>query len=221
MYGARFDWIVMSKTKSTTDSDKVGSPAAGPTPSAGETTLTAEVTPAPGTEAGNASLPPLTPEEIAGLKAKAAKADENWDRYLRAVAELDNFKKRAARERQEAARTANEALLQKLIPVLDHLDMALAAADNASSPVADSLKTGFTMVGSQLRSLLAEAGLEEIEAAGQKFDPQLHEAVAHEESADVAEGGVLQQVRKGYRLRDRLLRPATVVVARKPSVPAA
>lgn len=204
----------MSETKSTTDPDKIGSPVAEATPPTA-------AAPMPDPGADEASSPPLTPEEIAGLKVKAAKADEHWDRYLRAVAELDNFKKRAARERVEAARTANEALLQKLIPVLDHLDMALAAADNVSSPAADSLKTGFTMVGSQLRSILAEAGLEEIEAAGQKFDPNCHEAVAHEESTDVTEGGVLQQVRKGYRLRDRLLRPATVVVARKPSVPAA
>ena len=214
----------MSETKSKTNRDDVHSPAAGPTPSAGETTPAGEAAvPAPvsGAEAGNALVPPLTAEEIAALQAKAAKADENWDRCLRAVADLDNFKKRAARERQEAARTANEALLHKLIPVLDHLDMALVAANNVSNPAADSLKTGFTMVGRQLRSILAEAGLEEIEATGQPFDPKLHEAVAHEESAEVAEGGVLQQMRKGYRLRDRLLRPATVVVARKPSVPAA
>jgi molecular chaperone GrpE len=204
----------MSKTKATTDPDKAGSPAAEAAPPTA-------AAPVPNAGAGEASSPPLTPEELAGLKVRAAKADENWDRYLRAVAELDNFKKRAARERQEAARNASEALLQKLIPVLDHLDMALTAADRAANPVADSLKTGFMMVGSQLRSILAEAGLEEIEAAGQQFDPKCHEAVAHEDSADVAEGRVLQQMRKGYRLRDRLLRPATVVVARKPSVPAA
>ncbi len=159
----------------------------------------------------------LTAEEVSELRVSAAKAEEHWNSYLRAVADLENYKKRAAREKQDAARAASEALLSRLIPVLDHFDMALAAANSTSGPAAESLKTGVAMVGSQLRSILAEAGLEEIDAAGQTFDPKCHEAVSHQESGEVAEGGVLQQLRKGYRFRDRLLRPATVVVAKKPA----
>ena len=159
---------------------------------------------------------PSTADQIEELKAKAAKADEHWDRLLRTSADLENFKKRAARERQEAIRFANAALLEKLIPALDNFDMALAAANNPEGNPVESLKTGIAMIHSQLKSALAEAGLEEIDAANQPFDPNLHEAISHEESTDAPEGHVLRQLRKGYKLRDRLIRPASVVVARKP-----
>ena len=159
---------------------------------------------------------PLTAEQIEELKLKAAKADEHWDRLLRTTADLENFKKRAARERQEAIKFANGSLLEKLIPALDNLEMALAAANNAESHSTESLKTGIAMIYNQLKAALADTGLEEIDATNQPFDPNLHEAVSHQESADVPEGQVLQQLRKGYKLRERLIRPATVVVARKP-----
>ena len=159
---------------------------------------------------------PLTAEQIEELKLKAAKADEHWDRLLRTTADLENFKKRAARERQEAIKFANGSLLEKLIPALDNLEMALAAANNAESHSMESLKTGIAMIYNQLKAALADTGLEEIDATNKPFDPNLHEAVSHQESADVPEGQVLQQLRKGYKLRERLIRPATVVVARKP-----
>ena len=159
---------------------------------------------------------PLTPQQIEELKLKAAKADEHWDRVLRATADLENFKKRAARERQEAIKFANASLLEKLIPALDNFDMALAAANNAENDSMESLKTGIAMIYNQLKAALADTGLEEIDATNQPFDPNLHEAVSHQESADVPEGQVLQQLRKGYKLRERLIRPASVVVARKP-----
>jgi len=160
---------------------------------------------------------PLTRQQIEELKAKAAKADEQWDQLLRLAADLDNFRKRAARERQEAIKFANESLLARLIPALDNFDMALAAAGNAEGNALESLKTGITMVYQQLKGALAEAGLEEIDATGQPFNPNLHEAISQQESAEVPEGQVLQQLRKGYKLRDRLIRPASVVVARKPA----
>jgi len=159
---------------------------------------------------------PLTPQQIEELKLKAAKADEHWERVLRATADLENFKKRAARERQEAIKFANASLLEKLIPALDNLEMALAAANNAEIHSMESLKTGIAMIYNQLKAALADTGLEEIDATNQPFDPNLHEAVSHQESADVPEGQVLQQLRKGYKLRERLIRPASVVVARKP-----
>jgi len=159
---------------------------------------------------------PSTPQQIEELKLKAAKADELWDRVLRATADLENFKKRAARERQEAIKFANASLLEKLIPALDNLEMALAAANNAEIHSMESLKTGIAMICNQLKAALADTGLEEIDATNQAFDPNLHEAVSHQESADVPEGQVLQQLRKGYKLRERLIRPASVVVARKP-----
>ncbi len=182
-----------------------------------------EATPAaeagPDGQAPNESLipEPLTPEQLDDLKSRAARADDNWERLLRTTADFENFKKRAAREREEATRYANEGLIKKLVTVLDNLYMALAAAGQHKANTAQSLQTGVAMIQQQLRSVLAEAGLEEVDATGKTFDPNWHEAVSQQESREVAEGQVLQQLRKGYKLRDRLIRPATVIVARKPA----
>ena len=159
----------------------------------------------------------LTPAQIEELKAKAAKADEHWDRLLRQTADLENFRKRAARERQEAIKFANESLLEKLVPVMDNFDMALAAANQPQNNTADSLKAGVGMIAAQFKAALTESGLEEIDALGKPFDPNWHEAVSQQESAEAPEGQVVQQLRKGYKLRDRLLRPAMVIIAKKPS----
>ena len=174
--------------------------------------------PAPPATEAVAVAPPLTPQQIEELNNRAAKADEHWDRLLRTAADLENFKKRAARERTEAAQSAAAALLQKLLPVLDHFEMAQTAAQSRETAGAtESLQAGIAMIQQQLRSVLAEAGLEEIDARGKAFNPMLHEAVAQQETAEVPEGQVVQQIRKGYKYRERLLRPATVVVAKPPS----
>ena len=159
----------------------------------------------------------LTAEQLEELKSRAAKADEHWDRLLRTTADFDNFKKRAARERTEAVQFANSSLLQKLLPVLDSFEMALAATQTAKDAQSASLQKGIAMVQSQLKGILNEAGLEEIDATGKVFDPAQHEAVSQQDTADVPDGSVVQQIRKGYKLRERLLRPAAVVVARKPA----
>jgi molecular chaperone GrpE len=170
-----------------------------------------------GTEPGEALAPEiLTPEQLDDLKSRAAKADDNWERMLRTTADFENYKKRAAREREEATKFANESLIKKLVTVLDNFDMALAAAGTQPVEASQSLQTGVAMIHQQLRNVLQEAGLEELDAAGKKFDPNWHEAVSQQDSAEVPEGQVLQQLRKGYKMRDRLIRPATVVVARKP-----
>lgn len=158
---------------------------------------------------------PLTSEELAALKAKAGKADEHWSQLLRTTADFDNYKKRAARERQDAQKFATESMLEKLIPVLDNFEMAMLAAQQPTA-TPDSLRSGVSMIHQQLRNVLSDAGLQEIIAQGQTFDPNIHEAVSEQESAEVEEGRVLQQLRKGYRLRERLLRPATVIVAKAP-----
>jgi molecular chaperone GrpE len=163
-------------------------------------------------EAGN-----ITPEQLDELKTLAAKADEHWNRLLRTTADFDNFKKRAAREKQEAIKYANESLVQKVIPVLDNFEMALASAQTSSAEGLQSLQEGVAMIHGQLKGVLTEAGLEEVDATGKPFDPNFHEAVSQQESAEIAEGNVLQQLRKGYKLRERLLRPATVIVAKSPA----
>jgi molecular chaperone GrpE len=182
-----------------------GSAAAGPAGDRVETAASMEA-PAP------------TAEEMKELIAQAAKAKEHWEQLLRTAAEFENFKKRVARERQEAGKHAHESLLHKLIPVLDNLDMALAAANQAHDGSLESLRTGIGLIHQQLGKVLSEAGLEEINAAGKMFDPNWHEAVSQQEASGTPEGQVVQQLRKGYKLRDRLLRPAGVVVAKKPAV---
>ena len=167
-----------------------------------------------------APLPPPTPEQVEELRARAAKADENWERLLRTTADFDNFKKRAAREKIESAQYATFSLLQKVLPVLDNFEMALAAAQNAQGDKLAAMQSGVLMIQQQLKSALAETGLEEIDAADQPFDPNFHEAVSEQESAEVAEGNVLQQLRKGYKFKNRLLRPATVIVAKNPAAAA-
>ena len=171
----------------------------------------------PPIETAAAETTPLTTEQLAELKTRAAKADENWERLLRTTADFDNFKKRAAREKIESAQYATASVLQKLLPVLDNFEMALAAAQVATDAKNTSLSSGVSMIQSQLKSVLVESGLEEIDATGKPFDPNFHEAVSEQESATVPEGHVLQQLRKGYKLKDRLLRAATVIVAKKPA----
>lgn len=160
----------------------------------------------------------LTAEEVQSLKAKAAKAEEYYDRWIRQTADFENYKKRITRERQEASRYALQPLLEKLIPIVDNFEMALAAvaSTDAQSAGVASLRTGVAMIHSQLKNVLAEAGLEEINAVGQVFDPTWHEAVSNQESSEAPEGTVLQQTRKGYKLKDRLVRPASVIVAKTP-----
>ena len=148
-------------------------------------------------------VPPTLEEQLAEWKERA----------IRATADLENFRKRMAREKSESLRYANQALLEELLPVLDNFEMGLqaAAADSESM-----IFRGMEMVKKQLDDFLSGQGAEEIAAEGEQFDPNVHEAVSQEESAEAEEGAVLRVLRRGYRLRERLLRPANVVVAKAP-----
>ncbi len=168
------------------------------------------------TQGAGVSQEALTAAQYMDLQARAAQATEHYERLLRVTADFENFKKRAARERDDARRNATEAVLGRFIPVLDNFDMALAAAGQANATV-EALKVGVGMIQGQLKSVFGDAGLEEIPALGQPFDPSLHEAVSQLETSDAPEGQVVQVLRKGYRLRERLLRPASVVVAKAPA----
>ena len=167
----------------------------------------------PGETQSQSSAEPLTAQQIADLQAKSA---ENYERLLRVTADFENFKKRAARERDDARRAATEGTLSRFLPVLDNFDMALAAANQANASV-DALKVGVGMIQGQIRGVFSDAGVEEVPALGIAFDPSVHEAVSQQETSDVPEGQVVQVVRKGYRVRDRLIRPASVVVAKAPA----
>ncbi len=175
----------------------------------------AEMTPE-GVSRPDAPPETLSPEELRALRERSAKAQEHWDRFVRLNADFDNFKKRAAKDRLDAIKYANEALIEKLLPVMDNFEAALAAGSNTDAASVQSLVAGVKMIATQLKGVLAESGLEEIEATGKPFDPAVHEALSQQPSSEVPEGHVLQLVRKGYRLKDRLVRPAAVVVAAKP-----
>jgi molecular chaperone GrpE len=166
------------------------------------------------TTAGEPSSAPLTAEDVAALKAQAVRGAEAQERYVRLYADFENFKKRAARERDDVRRSATEAVLDRLLPVLDTFEMAMQAAAHPSVNL-ETLKAGVSMVQGQLRNTVGEFGVEEINAVGQMFDPLVHEAVSQVETTDVPDGQVVSQSRKGFRVKDRLLRPASVVVARR------
>ena len=144
-----------------------------------------------------------------------ADLDRFRDLALRSQADFENYKKRSARDKEEAIKYANSSLLERLLGIIDNFELGLAAAkeQGADSPI----YSGMVLVQKQLNDLLAENGLEPIEAEGKPFDPNLHEAIAHEPSDQVPEGIVLRQVRRGYRFKDRLLRPSRVVVSSGPA----
>ena len=144
-------------------------------------------------------------------EAQEATAELN-ERIVRLTADFDNFRKRAQREKDEARQFANQGLLEKLLPVLDNFEMALTAVKDADPSVRD----GVQMILDQLLGVLKESGVEPVDAMGQPFDPNLHEALSQEETTEVDEGTVVQQVQRGYKLNDRLVRPARVVVAKAP-----
>ena len=153
-------------------------------------------------------------DEYHELKARAAKADENWDKFLRTAADLENYRKRVAREKEELARFTSERVVAALLPALDNLERAIEAAQQHGTENS-SLLEGITQVHHQFRRALTEFGLKEIAAnAGHPFDPNVHEAVSHIESGEHPEGHVVEQLQRGYKLADRLLRPARVVVSK-------
>jgi molecular chaperone GrpE len=166
--------------------------------------ISAEVDPVSETPAAETALDPW--EE---LEAEAAK----WKEIsLRTAAEMENLRKRTTREREDAIRYANQRLLEELIPVIDNFEMGMQAA---SQDTKSMIYIGMDMVRRQLSEFLASQGVEEIPTSGQ-FDPNLHDAVAQEECAE-GEGRILKVTRRGFRLRDRLLRPASVVVSKIPT----
>jgi molecular chaperone GrpE len=165
----------------------------------------------PGENASSSSSAP----DASGQDPVMAQLAEVQERYVRLYADFENFKKRAARERDEVRRATTESVLGRLLPVLDTFEMAMQAAALPNTNL-ESLKAGVSMIQGQLRNTVADYGVEEIDAVGKPFDPALHEALSQQETTEVTDGHVISQNRKGYRMKDRLLRPAAVVVARKP-----
>jgi len=154
-------------------------------------------------------------EEDSGLAELQAKADENWDRYLRAAAEVENVRKRASRDVEHARKFAIENFGRELLAVKDSLEMGIAHGDSAD---AASLLEGSEATLKLLSGTLDRFGVIEVDPEGEPFDPELHEAMTMQPSDDVEPGSVLTVIQKGYTLNGRLLRPARVVVAAEPAV---
>lgn len=153
--------------------------------------------------------------EMTELEKAQAEATEMKTRYLRAVADMENYRKRMAREKQDIIRGAAASVIESLLPVLDNMKLGLQAAEN--HPEAKDVTIGFKMVDDQLKRSLSEQGLEELIPDGEAFDPNLHECIAHQPSEEVAEDHVIQTVRAGYRLNERLVRAANVIVSSGPA----
>lgn len=152
--------------------------------------------------------------EISELEKAQAEAAEMKARYFRSVADLENYRKRIGREKQDIIRSAAASVIEALLPVLDNMKLGLQAADN--HPEAKDVTVGFKMVDDQLKKTLSEQGLEELIPDGEAFDPNLHECLAHQPSDDIKEDHVIQTVRAGYRLNERLIRAANVIVSSGP-----
>lgn len=149
----------------------------------------------------------------AKLAEKEKEAAANYDKYVRAVAELDNYKKRAVKEKNEILKYGKEEIVKDILPFLDSLDRALEHAE-ASNDI-QAFKEGLKLIQDQLFSCLKKHGVEAIECAGQDFDPNFHEAMMQMESADHEQNQVINEFQRGYLLNGRLLRPSKVCVCKK------
>jgi len=189
----------MSESSQTDATKPTSAPAA-------EAAAPANATPVPPPPA------PGTEELLAAAKKEAA---ANYDRYARAMADLENFRKRTVREKDELRQFASAGVMEDIIPVLDNLALGIAAAKQQTD--VKSIVDGIGLVLEQLKAALAKNGLKEVNPVGQAFDPNLHDCISHQPSAEVPEEKVSQVVRLGYTLNGRLLRPASVVVSSGPA----
>lgn len=159
------------------------------------------------------------PEELAPEQAEIARLNiqltELKDEILRARAELDNARKRAERDVEAAHKYGQERLIQEILPVKDSLDLGLAAAHTATD--IEGLRQGMSLTAKMFADFLEKLGIQAVDPVGERFDPERHQAMTTEESAETPPGTVVRVMQKGYLLNERLLRPALVVVARAPT----
>lgn len=147
------------------------------------------------------------------LAAKEAEAASNWDKYLRERADLENYRRRVQKEKEELQKYGNECLLLEILPVMDNMERAL---DHASEESLSAVIEGISLTRSMLLSVLKKFGVEPVESKGAPFDPAFHQAMCRVESAEAPPNTVIEEFQKGYMLNDRLLRPAMVSVAAPP-----
>ena len=161
-------------------------------------------------------LTDIDPIEALAKELQETKGElaEQKDKFVRLQAETDNFRKRLSREKDEFSQYANERLFKALIPIFDNFERALEDTSNDTK----SLKEGLDMILKQFSSFLGKERVEPIKAIGEKFDPAIHEALTSEESEEHAENIIISQFIKGYTINNRVLRPAQVVISKKPSI---
>lgn len=162
-------------------------------------------------ESSMESASPSSADEMALLKNQV---EQYREQALRTAADLENYRKRMMREKEEIVRYANSSLLEKLFPILDNFELGLEAARASADGKAAEIVNGFAMVQRQLADFLKENGVHIIDAEGMVFDPKIHEAIGQEQHESLPEGYVIKQLRRGYRLAERLLRPASVLVSK-------
>jgi molecular chaperone GrpE len=156
---------------------------------------------------------PMSPVDISSTEDTVRRErDDFYDRLLRMTAEFDNYRKRTERERRERAEAAGLDVIRDLLPVLDDLERALAAPVDPAANT--SVRAGVELIHRQLLDLLRRRGVEPLDVVGQSFDPEWHEAVAHDAAQGRPDGEITAEVRRGYRVGQRLLRPAMVRVAK-------
>ncbi|HPK53616.1 MAG TPA: nucleotide exchange factor GrpE [Smithellaceae bacterium] len=167
----------------------------------------------PSPEEGSASAACESAELAARLAEKEKEAAANYDKYLRAVAELDNYKKRAAKEKSEIMKYGKEDIIRDLLPFIDSIDRALEHADNAND--IQSFKDGLKLMQEQLLAGLKKHGVEKIECCGKEFDPNFHDAFMQVDHEQFEDNRIISELERGYLLNGRLLRPSRVSVCKK------
>jgi molecular chaperone GrpE len=161
----------------------------------------------------DATSPAEGTSEPSSLEQLRSELERFKDLAMRNAADLENYRKRSTREKDDAVKYANAAMLERLVPILDNFDLGLGAARNDAG--AASIIAGLEMVARQLQDFLVSCGVEPVNAEpGTPFDPNVHEAIGQEAHPELPDGSVVRQLRKGFKLRDRLLRPSMVVVSK-------
>ncbi len=151
-------------------------------------------------------------KELEELKQKAGERDEYYNKWLKVHAEYENTRKRMEKEKRDHIKFANEDIISQLFPIVDNFDMAIAAMEKAEDKAA--IMDGIMLVQKEFHRVLEDRGVKKIETEGKQFDPHVHEAVLVVETSEHPDGIVLEELRAGYTLNERLLRPAQVKVAR-------
>ena len=154
----------------------------------------------------------ITEKEFEELKGKAGQRDEYYNKWLKIHAEYENTRKRMEKEKSDHMKFANEDIISQLFPIMDNFDMAFAAMEKAKDKTA--VMDGIKLVQKEFHRILEDNGVEKIETVGKQFDPNVHEAVLAVKTSEHPDGLILEEVRTGYMLNKRLLRPAQVTVAK-------